>query len=221
VLQIRWYLASFVLVLSTADGCAIIFRTLFPEEPAQRAAQCELMVRFVLSNSTTRHRLRETVPNWPAFAAFERTGRRWSVRHLRIMGGKIDLSRGTPPRERKSKTGWRRGRDSNSWLSSRCLRVRFALFVRQIRCSPETPATKRNEFARLTGRRLVDANSRFSLCFETQLRDPISGGDGAVDANRWLSYLSRTPLRDPASEKFDPVGTLSPRRREPLHTTGR
>jgi hypothetical protein len=57
-------------------------------------------------------------------------------------------------------------------LSSRDLRVKFALFVRQIRCSPETPATKRKEFARLTGRRLVNANSWFSLCFETQLRDP-------------------------------------------------
>ena len=38
------------------------------------------------------------------------------TRYSRLLGGKIEFSGRTPPRERKGETGWRRGLDSNSWL---------------------------------------------------------------------------------------------------------
>ena len=46
------------------------------------------------------------------------------------------------------------------------------------------------------------------------------GGRGAVNANHRLTQLSRTPLLNTASEKFDPIPTVSPREGESYQGAG-
>src|ERR1700730_8273721 len=74
------------------------------------------MVEFSLRNSTGRPCLGEIQADCQPCCPFETDVRCLSMRYSRILGGKIEFSRETPPGERKSETGWRRGSESNSWL---------------------------------------------------------------------------------------------------------
>ena len=77
------------------------------------------MVEFSLRNSTARPCLGEIQADCQPCCPFETDVRCLSTRYSRLLGGTIEFSGRTPPRERKGETGWRRGLDSNS-------RLRFA-----------------------------------------------------------------------------------------------
>src|ERR1700730_9486227 len=75
------------------------------------------MVEFSLRNSTGRPCLGEIQADCQPCCPFETNIRCLSMRYSRVLGGKIEFSDETSPREKKSETGWRRGLDSNSRLS--------------------------------------------------------------------------------------------------------
>src|ERR1700682_3579292 len=75
------------------------------------------MGEFSLRNSTGRPCLGEIQADCQPCCPFETDVRCLSMRYSRILGGKIEFSGRTPPRERKGETGWGRRLDSNSRLS--------------------------------------------------------------------------------------------------------
>ena len=118
-------------------------------------SQCEPQVDLAFTKATTQCRVGEIRPDCHPFSALVRIPATCRELHCRIIRGKREVSAQCDPENKKQKTGWRRGLDSNSWLRfAKCV---FRLICGNRESKPENRAesTLRQPVSTFLSRRLL------------------------------------------------------------------